>query len=449
MSSNTEVTYCECKVHPSDDGSQPMCELYLDELTLGVTGVITLMICRSWDVHTLTGRYVITDFGMSDAKGNAIHSSAKANVAHKFLKLKEGLVYCLKKFVVQSNKEEYRIFRDHTYIIELDGVSSVRKASVKSGGFVRYPFQLIPLGSIELTNNRYLIDVAGYVTNVGQISHQKSGSRTLDFSLANGSEQAIRVTLWGALADTLVERKTNKAGLYLVVLTSMNVKLYSSKELLPLCFWRNFQHNILVTFSFLHFDKLYLSRSYFTQILDDPQIPSMHALLSENSEDKVSLSQAITIRYFREQELREQEQASQEKEKPPQNSDFRQLIGEICSIKVCEEQKQNMEDTMLKLLEVCRQKELYCMHNDVDDVPQDYDASSATPCLFIHSIYVIHCLYIRSLSVMLSRISFHILYGSPSVHTLCMFSHKGSRCVFPTFPLVFRLLRLYAFLTML
>nr|GFA97415.1 hypothetical protein [Tanacetum cinerariifolium] len=28
---------------------------------------------------------------------------------------------------------------------------------------------------------------------------------------------------------------------------------------------------------------------------------------------------------------------------------------------------------------------------------------------------------------MLSRISFHVLYGSPSVHTRCMFSHKGSR----------------------
>nr|GEZ22999.1 hypothetical protein [Tanacetum cinerariifolium] len=27
-----------------------------------------------------------------------------------------------------------------------------------------------------------------------------------------------------------------------------------------------------------------------------------------------------------------------------------------------------MEDTLLKLLEVCRQKEFYCMHNDVDDL---------------------------------------------------------------------------------
>ncbi|GKD12838.1 RNA-directed DNA polymerase, eukaryota [Tanacetum coccineum] len=80
------------------------------------------------------------------------------------------------------------------------------------------------------------------------------------------SGQAIWVTLWGALGDTLVERKTNKVGLYPVVLTSMNVKLYSNK--------------------------LYLSSGSSTQILDDPQIPTLHALLSENSEDEVSLSQA-------------------------------------------------------------------------------------------------------------------------------------------------------------
>ncbi|GKC67936.1 hypothetical protein Tco_1100534 [Tanacetum coccineum] len=36
--------------------------------------------------------------------------------------------------------------------------------------------------------------------------------------------------------------------------------------------------------------------------------------------------------------------------------------------KVCEEEKQNMEDTMLDLLEICRQKELYCIHNNADDL---------------------------------------------------------------------------------
>nr|GEV94893.1 hypothetical protein [Tanacetum cinerariifolium] len=47
---------------------------------------------------------------------------------------------------------------------------------------------------------------------------------------------------------------------------------------------------------------------------------------------------------------------NQEKEELPQNSNIRQLIREEYGIKVCEKQKQNMEDTMLELLEVCRQK---------------------------------------------------------------------------------------------
>nr|GEV08854.1 hypothetical protein [Tanacetum cinerariifolium] len=58
----------------------------------------------------------------------------------------------------------------------------------------------------------------------------------------------------------------------------------------------------------------------------------------------------------REKELREQEQAAQEKEKLPQNSDFHQLIGEVCGTEVCEEQKQNMQDTMLELLNLKSQR---------------------------------------------------------------------------------------------
>nr|GEZ30108.1 hypothetical protein [Tanacetum cinerariifolium] len=50
------------------------------------------------------------------------------------------------------------------------------------------------------------------------------------------------------------------------------------------------------------------------------------------------------------------------------NFDIRQLIREECCIEVCEKQKQNMEDTMLELIEVCRQKEFYCMHNNIDDL---------------------------------------------------------------------------------
>nr|GFA56805.1 hypothetical protein [Tanacetum cinerariifolium] len=57
-----------------------------------------------------------------------------------------------------------------------------------------------------------------------------------------------------------------------------------------------------------------------------------------------------------------------EKEGPPQDSDIRQLIKEECCIEVYKEQKQNMENTILELVEICRQKELFCMHDNIDDL---------------------------------------------------------------------------------
>nr|GEY30920.1 hypothetical protein [Tanacetum cinerariifolium] len=60
--------------------------------------------------------------------------------------------------------------------------------------------------------------------------------------------------------------------------------------------------------------------------------------------------------------------SNQEKEKPPQDSDSRKRIREECYIEVCEEQMQKMEDTILELVEICRQKELLCMHDNVDDL---------------------------------------------------------------------------------
>nr|GEZ37287.1 hypothetical protein [Tanacetum cinerariifolium] len=60
--------------------------------------------------------------------------------------------------------------------------------------------------------------------------------------------------------------------------------------------------------------------------------------------------------------------SNQEEEGPSQDFDIRQLIREGCCIEVCEEQKQNMENTIIELVEICRQKELLCMHDNVDDL---------------------------------------------------------------------------------
>ncbi|GJU57451.1 hypothetical protein Tco_1235217 [Tanacetum coccineum] len=40
----------------------------------------------------------------------------------------------------------------------------------------------------------------------------------------------------------------------------------------------------------------------------------------------------------------------------------------MCGTKASAKQKQKLEDTMLELLEDCRKKELYCMHNNLEDL---------------------------------------------------------------------------------
>nr|GEZ10302.1 hypothetical protein [Tanacetum cinerariifolium] len=70
----------------------------------------------------------------------------------------------------------------------------------------------------------------------------------------------------------------------------------------------------------------------------------------------------------REQEILAQKQAAQEKEKPLQNSDFHQLIREICGIKASAEKKKKLEEMMLELLELCREKEFYCVHDNIKDL---------------------------------------------------------------------------------
>nr|GEY10297.1 hypothetical protein [Tanacetum cinerariifolium] len=75
---------------------------------------------------------------------------------------------------------------------------------------------------------------------------------------------------------------------------------------------------------------------------------------------------------------------NQEKEEPPQDSDIHQLVEE-CSIEVSKEQKQSMEDTILELVKICRQKDFFCMHDNVDDL---IESALNTKLLSINSQYL-------------------------------------------------------------
>ncbi|GKB84180.1 replication protein A 70 kDa DNA-binding subunit C-like protein [Tanacetum coccineum] len=168
--------------------SQPKPLLFLDQLEVDVTGTIVVMIGRVWDVNAATGRYLSTNFVVSDSK-----VSAKSSVAHNFLRLKVGGIYSINNFVVLPNKDEFRIFRHDMFMIEFDRETTARKVSADPHGFHRYPFRLIEFDQVKPANNKY--------------------SR-------------------GELGDVLVEKKTKHAGVYAMVLTGMSGKEYNNKSYL-------------------------------------------------------------------------------------------------------------------------------------------------------------------------------------------------------------------------
>ncbi|KAL6542499.1 hypothetical protein OROMI_024101 [Orobanche minor] len=149
----------------SKAATQSKVQVFLDELDLNVTGPIIAMICRKWDANAVTGRYLSTDFLIYDGKGN-------------------------------TSPEDYRIKKESAYMIGFHGGTTVRRSSVKADGFVRHPFDLIDFDDLQVTNNKYLIDMS---------------------------------QMWGSLGDVLIENKTKSAGLHAMILTSVSAKLYNMK----------------------------------------------------------------------------------------------------------------------------------------------------------------------------------------------------------------------------
>ncbi|GKB44479.1 DNA helicase PIF1, ATP-dependent [Tanacetum coccineum] len=83
----------------------------------------------------------------------------------------------------------------------------------------------------------------------------------LDFYLANQRGQSLRVTLWGGVGDSLIEKKTAHVGICAIVLTLMAAKTYNNK--------------------------LYLSSTSSTVICDNDDIPSLQELKSVTREGTV------------------------------------------------------------------------------------------------------------------------------------------------------------------
>ncbi|KAJ0548053.1 putative nucleic acid-binding protein [Helianthus annuus] len=132
-------------------------QLGLADLREGSTDPITVMVCRKWDVTSVNGRFMSTDYVVSDIKGGVMHCTARNNIAHYFFdKLKEGGVYLLKGFVVQRT-DQYRILKDNPFVIGLNGSTVVKKVDDAGGSFTRYPFLLTAFEELEPTEGKYFV----------------------------------------------------------------------------------------------------------------------------------------------------------------------------------------------------------------------------------------------------------------------------------------------------
>nr|GEY78744.1 hypothetical protein [Tanacetum cinerariifolium] len=91
--------------------------------------------------------------------------------------------------------------------------------------------------------------------------------------------------------------------------------------------------------------------------------PEIHLPCQETCDEVFQANHSVQYK----ENLENSSDSNEEKEEPPQDSDIHQLIEE-CSTKICEEQKQSMEDTMLELVKICQKKEFLCIHDNVDDL---------------------------------------------------------------------------------
>nr|GEW53643.1 hypothetical protein [Tanacetum cinerariifolium] len=103
--------------------------------------------------------------------------------------------------------------------------------------------------------------------------------------------------------------------------------------------------------------------------IQTPQYPEIHLSSQEISDEVFQASHSVKNKESLENSFNEIATSSSnpEKEEPPQDSDFHQLIKE-CSTEVNEEQKQSMEDTMLELVKICQENKFLCIHDNVDDL---------------------------------------------------------------------------------
>ncbi|KAL8167440.1 hypothetical protein V2J09_008939, partial [Rumex salicifolius] len=130
----------------------------LSQLVEGLVVSVKVMVCRKWDSTNSFGKYMSTEYLLSDAEGNVMHCSFRSSISHRFVALlEEGSVFSFKNFSLLVIKEKFRIRKDDRHIISLEDYTVVNKISFPTDSFVRFPFQFTAFEDIETNDSAYLI----------------------------------------------------------------------------------------------------------------------------------------------------------------------------------------------------------------------------------------------------------------------------------------------------
>ncbi|XP_071688220.1 uncharacterized protein [Rutidosis leptorrhynchoides] len=219
--------------------------LHIQETTQGLLGTYKLLVSGLWlsvitkkpqpipmaktaqtPIPVVDNKNYVYLNELEVGKHAVVKLNAKNNISHHFITLlKEGCVYLLKHFEVIPNREEYRILKDNKMMIQLQGATYLKKHTITATStFIWHLFDCIEIEDLVPTDDKYLVDFAGHVINVGSPKDQRTGAATLDFDLANERGQKMTVTLWGKLGPDFLEKKPASPAIHCITLTSVFVK---------------------------------------------------------------------------------------------------------------------------------------------------------------------------------------------------------------------------------
>ncbi len=197
------------------------------------TWVIRARVTNKSDVKRFAnakGEGKLFSFTAIDSSGE-IRITAFGNCVDQFYDVfQNNQVYYISKASVRIAKRQFGVKNEYEIQLEADSVAKLTQCRDASIPTVRFDF--VPISSIERVEKDATVDIIGVATDVGDLSSiitkvkQESLSKR-DLTLLDTSKASIRLTLWGAQAESFVDNKDRP----IVAIKGARVSDYSGRTI--------------------------------------------------------------------------------------------------------------------------------------------------------------------------------------------------------------------------